>query len=90
MPRSLLIFKDEAYSDYLHGIKDEEYQLFDQAVNIPEITKSLGLIQYATGSEEEEEDGKETRFNKLIHRTATRVSLTCRVVNKVQKKWFKF
>lgn len=87
MPRSLLIFKDEAYSDYLHGIKDKEYQQFDQAVNVPQITKSHGLIQPATVAEEEI-DGQET-CDKLIHRTANRISLTCRVVTKVQKKWFK-
>lgn len=89
MPRSLLIFKDEAYSDYLHGIKVQEYQQFDKAVNIPQITKSLGLIQSAARSEEEN-DRNETRCDRLIHRTATRISLTCRVVTKVQKNWFKF
>ncbi|KAL3518875.1 hypothetical protein ACH5RR_021464 [Cinchona calisaya] len=89
MPRSLLIFKDEVYSDYLHGIKDEEYQQFDQAINIPQITKSLESIQSATGSGEEI-GGKETKCDKLIHRTATRISLTCRVVTKVQKFFLKF
>ncbi|XP_027078794.2 alkylated DNA repair protein ALKBH6 homolog isoform X2 [Coffea arabica] len=89
IPRSLLIFKDEAYSDYLHGIKDQEYQQFDKAVNIPQITKSLALIQSAARPEEEI-DRNETRCDKLIHRTATRISLTCRVVTKVQRNLFKF
>ncbi|KAH6766544.1 oxidoreductase [Perilla frutescens var. hirtella] len=31
MPRSLLIFKDIAYSDYLHGIKDSEDHRYDEA-----------------------------------------------------------
>ncbi|KAK2989547.1 hypothetical protein RJ640_003142 [Escallonia rubra] len=30
MPRSLLIFKDKAYSDYLHGIRDCEVQYYDR------------------------------------------------------------
>ncbi|KAF2317420.1 hypothetical protein GH714_022152 [Hevea brasiliensis] len=33
MPRSLLIFKDNAYSDYLHGIKDSEVHQYDGAIN---------------------------------------------------------
>lgn len=33
MPRSLLIFKDSAYSDYLHGIKDGEIHQYDEAIN---------------------------------------------------------
>ncbi|XP_047314539.1 LOW QUALITY PROTEIN: alpha-ketoglutarate-dependent dioxygenase alkB homolog 6-like [Impatiens glandulifera] len=34
MPRSLLIFKDQAYSDYLHGIKDCEVHHFKESVNL--------------------------------------------------------
>ncbi|CAA7020898.1 unnamed protein product [Microthlaspi erraticum] len=33
MPRSLLIFKDEAYSDFLHGISDRPTQSYNQVVN---------------------------------------------------------
>ncbi|KAL5563747.1 hypothetical protein UlMin_033494 [Ulmus minor] len=33
MPRSLLIFKDTAYSDYLHGIEDTQTQCCDGVVN---------------------------------------------------------
>ncbi|CAH1441476.1 unnamed protein product [Lactuca virosa] len=71
MPRSLLVFKDTAYSDYLHGIKDCEIQQYEGVVN---------------GSEVEMHDGD----LKVIHRSATRVSLTCRVVSKVHKNLFKF
>ncbi|KAL3850352.1 hypothetical protein ACJIZ3_012234 [Penstemon smallii] len=72
MPRSLLIFKDNAYSDYLHGIKDCEKQRCDEAVNFTDGLKNG-------------EDGGDT----VIHRTTTRVSLTCRVVKKVHKNLIK-
>ncbi|KAI3738794.1 hypothetical protein L2E82_28954 [Cichorium intybus] len=70
-PCSLLVFKDTAYSDYLHGIKDCEIQQYDAAVNAGEI-------------ETHDED------SKVIHRSATRVSLTCRVVSKVHRNLFRF
>ncbi|XP_029148505.1 histone-lysine N-methyltransferase ASHH3 isoform X7 [Arachis hypogaea] len=37
MPRSLLIFKDKAYSDYLHGIKDCVVQCYDGNSDLSEI-----------------------------------------------------
>ncbi|KAI3511651.1 hypothetical protein L1887_18808 [Cichorium endivia] len=70
-PCSLLVFKDTAYSDYLHGIKDCETQQYDAAVNAGEI-------------ETHDED------SKAIHRSTTRVSLTCRVVSKVHRNLFRF
>ncbi|KAL7081604.1 hypothetical protein ACP275_14G049700 [Erythranthe tilingii] len=73
MPRSLLIFKDKAYSDYLHGIKDCASQRCDEAVNV---TNGLKV------------DG-ETGGDTVINRTGTRVSLTCRVVTKVRKNLIK-
>ncbi|KAL4561025.1 hypothetical protein LXL04_033185 [Taraxacum kok-saghyz] len=71
MPCSLLVFKDMAYSDYLHAIKDSEIQQYDTAVNASEVENDDGDL-------------------KVIHRSATRVSLTCRVVSKVHKNLFRF
>ncbi|GKD77320.1 alpha-ketoglutarate-dependent dioxygenase AlkB homolog 6, partial [Tanacetum coccineum] len=70
MPRSLLIFKDLAYSEYLHGIKDCEIQQYDTAVNAADVLRQQSVV------EEHDED------LKAIHRSTTRVSLTCRVVSK--------
>ncbi|XP_076891958.1 alkylated DNA repair protein ALKBH6 homolog [Bidens hawaiensis] len=78
MPGSLLIFKDTVYSDYLHGIKDCEIQQYDTAVNTKEVLRHPSLI------ETHDED------SKAIHRSTTRVSLTCRVVSKVHKNLFRF
>ncbi|KAK6145010.1 hypothetical protein DH2020_021830 [Rehmannia glutinosa] len=73
MPRSLLIFKDKAYSDYMHGIKDCADQRYDEAVN------------FTRGDEQSQTDGEDA----VIHRTSTRVSLTCRLVTKVRKHLIK-
>ncbi|KAD5803531.1 hypothetical protein E3N88_14891 [Mikania micrantha] len=72
MPGSLLIFKDTAYSDYLHGIKDCEIQQYGEAVNATEVARHQSL------NETHDEDSE-----KAIHRSSTRVSLTCRVVSKI-------
>lgn len=78
MPRSLLIFKDSAYSDYLHGINDCEIQQYDKAVNATEVLQYQSVIQTID------------QDLKAIHRSTTRVSLTCRVVSKVHRNLFKF
>ncbi|KAJ9558851.1 hypothetical protein OSB04_013465 [Centaurea solstitialis] len=78
MPGSLLIFKDTAYSGYLHGIKDCEIQQLDTAVNATEVLRQQGIV------ETHDED------LKAIRRSTTRVSLTCRVVSKVHKNLFRF
>ncbi|KAA8517586.1 hypothetical protein F0562_017784 [Nyssa sinensis] len=89
MPRSLLIFKDMAYSDYLHGIKDSEVQQYDGAVNVLEAMKHHGGNQPLSGSEKAIVLEK-TGDSKSLHRTAKRISLTCRMVSKVHKNLFKF
>ncbi|KAH0901720.1 hypothetical protein HID58_041223 [Brassica napus] len=71
MPRSLLIFKDDAYSDYLHGISDSPTQCYKQVINEAE---ALSFSENSSG-----EDGD----NKILHRDQTRVSLTCRLVPKI-------
>ncbi|KAF3966149.1 hypothetical protein CMV_009731 [Castanea mollissima] len=89
MPRSLLIFKDEAYSDYLHGIKDSEVQEYDGAVNEIEALKHSVQDQQQFGSDVGSEEMRTQEF-KTIHRNTNRISLTCRLVLKVHKKLFKF
>ncbi|KAL6203868.1 hypothetical protein ACLB2K_027567 [Fragaria x ananassa] len=89
MPRSLLIFKDKAYSDYLHAISDSEVQLYDKAVNEAQALPCQGLDHPSS-----QLDGTVETLNtgdlKSIHRTTTRVSLTCRLVLKVHKNLFRF
>ncbi|CAI0457361.1 unnamed protein product [Linum tenue] len=79
MPRSLLIFKDDAYLDYLHGIKDAEVHDFDKAVNVQQILDAENTSHAVRSTE-----------IMSIHRTSTRISLTCRLVLKVHKNLFKF
>ncbi|KAK9691826.1 hypothetical protein RND81_09G222500 [Saponaria officinalis] len=88
MPRSLLIFKDLAYSDYLHGIEDNTVQHYDGAVNLTTAQKdyeanepvsSTNCTGSAMGSENV----------KVLHRMNTRISLTCRLVLKVRKNLIK-
>ncbi|XP_024019220.1 alpha-ketoglutarate-dependent dioxygenase alkB homolog 6 [Morus notabilis] len=78
MPRSLLIFEDSAYSDYLHGIKDSVMHCFDGVVNEVEVLN------------QKEPDPELSRDLKSIQRTTNRISLTCRLVLKVHKNLFKF
>ncbi|XP_039784267.1 alpha-ketoglutarate-dependent dioxygenase alkB homolog 6-like [Panicum virgatum] len=82
MPCSLLIFKDQAYTDYLHGIQDNELHNLDKVKNLlrcPELKHlSSDSIQ-----------GSMDKQRGTFRRTATRVSLTCRLVLKVHKKLFK-
>ncbi|GAA0159707.1 oxygenase [Lithospermum erythrorhizon] len=86
MPRSLLIFKDEAYSGYLHGISDCEMQRYDKAVNPSEIAKLYGGVPSSTRFQESVDEQR----SEILYRTAPRVSLTCRVVTRVHKNLFKF
>ncbi|XP_024005565.1 alpha-ketoglutarate-dependent dioxygenase alkB homolog 6 isoform X2 [Eutrema salsugineum] len=79
MPRSLLIFKDETYSDFLHGISDSPTQCYKQVVNEAE-----ALAYSENSSEESRKSG-----DKILHRDQTRVSLTCRLVPKVHKNLFR-
>ncbi|XP_072960440.1 alkylated DNA repair protein ALKBH6 homolog isoform X1 [Typha angustifolia] len=86
-PCSLLIFKDQAYSDYLHGIQDTELHRLDKVVNIsgPELTQLNSDC-----SQEEVVEFSGIGLNGIFRRTSTRVSLTCRLVLKVRKNLFKF
>ncbi|PIA51491.1 hypothetical protein AQUCO_01100376v1 [Aquilegia coerulea] len=88
MPCSLLIFKDEAYSDYLHGIEDTNEHRIDKVVNVFEALKHK-KDQISPGSGDSEEIER-TEHIESIQRTSTRISLTCRLVLKVHKNLFKF
>ncbi|KAK7314865.1 hypothetical protein VNO77_33393 [Canavalia gladiata] len=89
MPRSLLIFKDKAYSDYLHGIKDCAVHCYNGAVNETEALKHKESNGHLFSSEDAVETaGKEECKN--ISRTSNRISLTCRFVPKVHKNLFRF
>uniref|UniRef100_A0A1D1XI67 Putative alpha-ketoglutarate-dependent dioxygenase ABH6 n=2 Tax=Anthurium amnicola TaxID=1678845 RepID=A0A1D1XI67_9ARAE len=85
MPGSLLIFKDDAYVDYLHGIEDSELQSLAKIVNTSEAIK---VQDQSTHGRSFELGGQQQCPS--IHRTATRVSLTCRLVLKVHRNLFKF
>ncbi|TYH54021.1 hypothetical protein ES332_D09G139400v1 [Gossypium tomentosum] len=84
MPRSLLIFKDDAYSDYLHGIEDNAVHRLDKVVNGIE---ALSALSRSTSSEAEVIRSEDS---KTVNRTMSRISLTCRLVLKVHKNLFKF
>lgn len=82
MPCSLLIFKDQAYTDYLHGIQDNELHNLDKVANLSRCQELRHLNWDSIQGTMDEQHG-------TFHRTATRVSLTCRLVLKVHKKLFK-
>lgn len=86
MPSSLLIFKDDAYSDYLHGIKDTEVQRYEKAINVNEASEKAVEEMNNGHVLEVMNDGDV----KNIHRTTNRISLTCRLVLKVHTNLFKF
>eukprot|EP00258_Populus_trichocarpa_P023357 XP_024439376.1 alpha-ketoglutarate-dependent dioxygenase alkB homolog 6 isoform X2 [Populus trichocarpa] len=90
MPQSLLIFKDNAYSDYLHGIKDSEVHHCDKAINEVEALAHDKLNEPSFGTESAAVQDVGSGDRNAIHRTAKRISLTCRVVLKVHKNIFKF
>ncbi|XP_021848165.1 uncharacterized protein [Spinacia oleracea] len=83
MPGSLLIFKDLAYSDYLHGIEDNAVQSFDGAVNLTKAVKdSVSVSDELFPGLTCAEKTKSGDAN-ILRRTTKRVSLTCRLVLKV-------
>ncbi|KMZ70860.1 Alkylated DNA repair protein alkB-like protein [Zostera marina] len=96
-PRSLLIFKDHAYSDFLHGIKDSSTHKLNKVLNapcklqehpIPNPCSTTNKCDTSKGTEEEKVEKEEK--SELLHRTCPRVSLTCRLVLKVRRNIFKF
>lgn len=86
MPCSLLIFKDQAYSDYLHGINDCEIQQFSKAVNVDKVQLSDGEERIVSSLKVV---GQAVNDETVIRRTQPRVSLTCRVVSRVCKNLLK-
>ncbi|CAN6311094.1 unnamed protein product [Urochloa humidicola] len=82
MPCSLLVFKDQAYTDYLHGIQDNELHNLDKVVNLSRCQELKHLNSDSVQGSTDEHRG-------TFQRATTRVSLTCRLVLKVHKKLFK-
>ncbi|GMI95968.1 AlkB homolog 6 [Hibiscus trionum] len=68
-------------TDYLHGIEDNEVHRSDKVVNENE------ALSRSTSSDAEVIRSEDT---KIVNRTESRVSLTCRLVLKVHKNLFKF
>lgn len=91
LPRSLLIFRDSAYEDYLHGIEDCTVHQFDEAINIDAVSgdtsNSTCVADFTTNDDIDKEAPAKNR--STISRTGTRVSLTCRLVPKVIKNLIK-
>lgn len=87
MPCSMLIFKDQAYTDYLHGIQDSELHKLDKVTNKSQCPEFKQLNSDCSQGKADESVGLEQ--SGTFRRTATRVSLTCRLVLKVHKKLFK-
>lgn len=81
MPRSLVIFKDDAYSKYLHGIQDSKIHRYTEVINEFEATQ---LCKWEKAVETIDGD------DRSFCRSRKRVSLTCRVVLKVHKNLFRF
>ncbi|KAL3719708.1 hypothetical protein ACJRO7_004654 [Eucalyptus globulus] len=79
MPRSLLIFKDDAYSSEC---------LIDTILIAVNECEAVGPQPPSVS--EEGDEAVSSGNGKCIHRTGTRISLTCRLVLKVQHKLFKF
>jgi alkylated DNA repair protein alkB family protein 6 len=94
MPGSLLLFKDTAYTDHLHGI-EEAYEdiLDDKVVNkdaylayLKRNTAGEGAVAKDWPSGDELLNLKHyERHSGILRRTGTRLSLTCRLVPRVHK-----
>ncbi|KAG6550699.1 hypothetical protein Mapa_007796 [Marchantia paleacea] len=79
MPGSLLLFKDSAYKDYLHGIDEcSEHPLDDTVLN-PDVIKVRGAEKEASNVPVPGQMSEAL----TVRRTGTRISLTCRYVPKV-------
>lgn len=85
---SLLIFKDKAYTDFLHGIQDNELHNLDKVANISQCPQFKHLSSNCSQGKADNRAGSD--LSDTFHRTTTRVSLTCRLVLKVHNKLFKF
>uniref|UniRef100_J3N2R1 Alpha-ketoglutarate-dependent dioxygenase AlkB-like domain-containing protein n=1 Tax=Oryza brachyantha TaxID=4533 RepID=J3N2R1_ORYBR len=87
MPCSLLVFKDQAYTDYLHGIQDNELHNLDKQV--ANMSQSEFKHLNSGGNQGKADESCSLNQSGVYRRAATRVSLTCRLVLKVHKKLFK-
>ncbi|GAQ90220.1 oxidoreductase [Klebsormidium nitens] len=87
MPRSLLIFKDEAYTDHLHGIDESmEHEIDETVVNLPAL-EIPGFLDVEQRSFLPSLGGES--LPQTVPRLGPRLSLTCRHVLKVRKAMFR-
>ncbi|XP_057864425.1 alkylated DNA repair protein ALKBH6 homolog isoform X1 [Cryptomeria japonica] len=92
MPGSLLIFKDSAYKDYLHGIEECSVHEFDEVINADAVVGDIINNVYNTKLVTDHSTNIEVlglKKKSSISRTGTRISLTCRLVPKVNKSLIK-
>jgi alkylated DNA repair protein alkB homolog 6 len=90
-PRSLFIFKDDAYEQYLHGIDSVEEEILDDSVVNAEIRNQRSLGDQGAGENDAAAAaaaGKQVEIGAagappVLRREGTRVSLTIRRVLKV-------
>lgn len=91
-PRSLFIFKDDAYEEYLHGIDFVEEEIVDESVVNPLIKSGIeeddeiksDKVETTMGAGEEIATlGEGAAAPPVVKRDGTRVSLTIRRVLKV-------
>ncbi|KAI5075231.1 hypothetical protein GOP47_0009307 [Adiantum capillus-veneris] len=104
MPGSLLVFKDAAYQDYLHGISETiEHRVDKTIVNMDKLQthneEFLGEVPIHPMDVDEikcrddlacDKEGSLKDVFGVVKRNGTRISLTCRLVPKVHKNLFKF
>jgi len=83
-PRSLFIFKDDAYEQYLHGIDFVEEDIVDDSVVNPQQTENRNFQKSGGDEEAVAAIPTATVAPPVLKRDGTRVSLTIRRVLKVQ------
>eukprot|EP00877_Chromochloris_zofingiensis_P005928 jgi/Chrzof1/1589/Cz10g13170.t1 len=85
LPRSLLIFKDDAYDACLHGIEETDMERLDPSVVNMNECRGL-LLPYATaGCAADDQDQQPEELSVVLPRTGERISLTVRRVLRVHK-----
>ncbi|KAH9542173.1 hypothetical protein CY35_14G102600 [Sphagnum magellanicum] len=90
MPGSLLVFKDSAYEDYLHGIDESSEHMLDETVVNAYACICQDEDRHRDGLQEVQSMPAEEQCTKgILRRTGTRVSLTCRHVSKIQKNFLR-
>ncbi|CAM6117574.1 unnamed protein product [Calypogeia fissa] len=90
MPGSLLLFKDSAYQEYLHGIEDcVEHKLDASVVNAQMLMDGDNGKNWSYLNGQESLNSRDSHLSCALQRIGTRISLTCRLVPKVQGRFLK-